>query len=97
TEMTTLAFSSITSSGFLATANFVGDHNANATATIYYCDNTSTPGCNPLTGTSASMTHGATSFTYTASSLTNSGTDTYNVEVIAADADGISGSPQTGT
>ncbi len=93
TKLLTLSFSGVTLTSFTATASFAGDLNSSNSATIYYCDATLTPSCTPTSGTSAAMTRSAGQFNYSAASL-NSG-DTYNVEVVATDADGTYASPLT--
>src|SRR6185312_6648881 len=82
TEMLTLSFSNVYSAGFTAKATFNGDNNANNSATVYYCDATSTPSCDPLNGSSGAMTRSTGQFIYYAGNLVNP-TDSYNVEVIA--------------
>jgi hypothetical protein len=95
-----LATSAITSTSFNAQISFLGDDNANATVTLYWCNQTDSAGCNPETANGVSqgsmaMTRGAGVFTASISGLAypNEPGDTLNVRVVAADVDGVTGSP----
>ena len=96
TELLALTFPTVTLTSFSAQMTFQGDADANNTGTIYYCDATVTPGCDPFVfGISAPMTRAGGQFTYSATGLTSG--DTYNVEVIGSDPDGIFTSTITGS
>jgi Calx-beta domain/Fibronectin type III domain len=86
-----LRVSPSSSTAFTATINFLGDANMNSVATLFYCDDSQSSGCNPTSGSSVVMTRGAGIYTASASGL-NAG-DTYRVAVVATDTDGVSGSP----
>jgi uncharacterized protein YegP (UPF0339 family) len=88
-----------TTTSFRATVPFTGDVNANSSATLYYCNQTDTPACDPLLGASIAMTRGASSFTadVTGLSTPNDPGDTLKLRVVASDADGTAGAPKDGT
>jgi Calx-beta domain len=86
-----LRVSPSSSTAFTATINFLGDANMNSVATLFYCDDSQSSGCNPTSGSSVVMTRGAGIYTASASGL-NAG-DTYRVEVVATDTDGVDGAP----
>ena len=56
------ATSSISDTGFTASIDFSGDDNANAAATLYYCNATDSPGCDPEGGSSAVMSRNGSGF-----------------------------------
>jgi uncharacterized delta-60 repeat protein len=76
---------------------FYGDTNENSTAMLYYCNHTTSPGCNPTTGTALPMTtstgvyNGDFSVSIPDSAFT--ATHTYNLRVVVTDTDGVVGSP----
>ena len=75
---------------------FYGDTNDDSAATLYYCDHTASPGCDPTTGASAGMTAGAGVYNGDYAVTVNSGLvsgHTYNLRVVVSDPDGVSGSP----
>ncbi|MCU7935448.1 MAG: chitobiase/beta-hexosaminidase C-terminal domain-containing protein [Candidatus Thiodiazotropha sp. (ex Dulcina madagascariensis)] len=77
--------------------NFTGDDNLNAATMLYYCNETDSPGCDPVAGTSAAMTRGTGTFTASLDILLppdNAG-DILSIAAIATDVDGVSGSPLT--
>ena len=93
--ISTLATSTVTTTGFNASINFTGDYNSNAVTTLYYCDDTDLSGCDPETvGTPAVMSRGSGVYTITISGLSeNTPAHEYNLRVITTDTDGVTGSP----
>jgi len=97
--ISSLTTSNASATGFDTSINYTGDDNTNAVTTLYYCNNTDTPSCDPTTGTSQTMTRGTGTYTTTVTNLSspNDAGDTLNIRVIATDADGVSGSPLNST
>src|SRR6185437_13561503 len=72
TEMDALNLSG-SGTQFIATATFTGDNDANNSAVVYYCNNTVSPGCSPLTsGSSMAMSRSGGQFTATVTGLVTS-------------------------
>lgn len=94
-----LTIESVSTVGFSARITYVDDLNLNGTATLWYCNNTDSSGCNPLAGTSAIMGRSGDKFRVDVSGLStpNDPGDTLNIQVVAADTDGVTGSPLTTT
>lgn len=102
--ISSLSTSAISSAGFTASVTYTGDSDNDYGATLYYCNNTLNPGCNPQTvGTgygSVSMTKSGGSITGTVSGLAPATWNLYdvlNIRVVATDPDGVNGSPLNGT
>jgi len=74
-----------------ASIGFSGDDNGNASVALHYCNQTSQPGCDPISGNSVSMVKSGSNFTATINNLSSPG-DTYNLEVSVADTDGVNAS-----
>lgn len=86
-----------TGTSFDVNADFTGDDNDNATATLYYCDRTAAAGCDPLAGESVSMQKFGTTFRASVSGLPAGYDvgDELNITVQISDSDGQTNSPQT--
>jgi hypothetical protein len=92
--------SSVTSSAFTANLGYYGDANEDSDATLYYCDHTASPGCDPAAGSTAVMTAAAGVYNGNYSVTVNTGLvsgHTYNLRVVATDPDTVSGSPVNST
>jgi hypothetical protein len=83
----------ITDTSFQIELSFSQDENTNASALVYFCNETDLPGCNPISGTSLAMTKTGNTFSVNVNSLTspNDPGDTFNYLVVPSDADGIEG------
>lgn len=92
-----ISSSAMTSTGFTINVDFVGDSEVNGSVTLYYCNETDSPGCDPLLGTSLLMSRGVSDFSITVAGLSapNNEGDEINISVIASDPDGTNGSPLT--
>ena len=97
TTLSSPSISNITDAGFDIEMSFTNDTNSNATAILYYCNETSSPGCNPISGTSLNMTKSGNQFSSSIGSLTNSLQDQYNILVVVSDADGVNNEPSQST
>jgi hypothetical protein len=84
---------------FSVQLSYDNDQNANSSATLYYCNQTDSPGCDPLTGSSVAMTGSGDKYNGTVSGLVtpNNPGDTLNIKVAATDSDGVLGSPMSTT
>ena len=91
--------SGITNDDFTAQVGFTGDDNTNATVTLYYCNETHNPSCDPLDGENVVMTPGSGVFTTSVANLPYpyAGGEQLNLAVVAIDTDGVTGSPLTTT
>ena len=87
--------------GFNATIDYVGDDDEDAGVSFYYCNHTDNPDCDPVaTGVSGVMTRDDPSdgeYGITIEGLSYDPGDVLNLEVVATDPDGVTGSPLTGT
>ena len=90
-----LQVSNASLSGMDISIDFSGDNENSATVTLYYCNETDSAGCDPLAGSSLSMTRGASSYTASLSGLSSpyDEADELNLAVVAVDPDGVTGSP----
>ncbi len=93
--ISSLTTSNETTTTFNTAINFTGDDNSNAVTTLYYCNETDSPSCDPTSGTSQTMTRGTGTYTYSTTGLSspNDAGDTLNIRVVATDTDGVTGSP----
>ena len=86
------------SSSFQMSIDYSGDADANGVVTLYYCNQTDSPGCDPLTGSSSALTRGSGKFSGTISvSSPNDPEDTLNIKVTGSDSAGVSGLPLSTT
>jgi uncharacterized delta-60 repeat protein len=94
-QLTSLVTSAVSAFGFTATVNFVGDVDTNATAVLWYCNQTDSPGCNPESGSQATMTRSGSTFVVTMSGLTtpNNPNDVLNIRAVVADTGGVYSTP----
>ncbi|MCB0343220.1 MAG: hypothetical protein KDD59_13325 [Bdellovibrionales bacterium] len=79
--------------GFTVRVDYTNDADNDGSATLWYCNNTDSPGCNPESGSSPPILDYTTYFEATVSGLSdpdNPG-DTFNVRVVANDPDGFNG------
>lgn len=89
--VTTFDISNVSTSGFDVSLNYANDDNDNSTSTLYYCNQTDTPLCDPTAGDSLSLTKGSSTFTGSVTGLTtpyDSG-DVVYVSVVTSDVDGV--------
>jgi alpha-tubulin suppressor-like RCC1 family protein len=93
------ASSLVSESAFDAQITFANDANSNAVVTLWYCNQTDSAGCDPLTGTSFVMTRGAGVYTAAVSGLSspNDSGDVLNLAVVTTDVDSVVGSPLSST
>lgn len=77
--------------GFYAKVDFEEAVGSNATATLYYCNETDSPGCDPLSGTSASMTKNGSIFEVTVTGLSSpfDEGDQVNAVAVGSDPEGV--------
>ncbi|MAX66234.1 MAG: hypothetical protein CME66_04800 [Halobacteriovoraceae bacterium] len=82
-------------SGMNLTIDFTGDSEASASVSAYYCNETDSPGCDPLSGDSIVMTRGSSTYSASISGLSSpfDEADELNIRIVAVDSDGVSGSP----
>ncbi|MBT4790325.1 MAG: LamG domain-containing protein, partial [Halobacteriovoraceae bacterium] len=75
--------------------DFSNDQDDDASAILFFCNETDTPSCDPLTGTSVPLTKGAGEFTGSVTGLTspNDNGDILNYIVVISDGDGVVGAP----
>ena len=73
-----------------ASLSFSDDSNANAIVTMYYCNQTDAPNCDPSAGFSVLMSRGASSYTATTGALVspNDIGDKLKILIRASDSDG---------
>ncbi len=89
-----LVVSSITTNSFSVSVEWMGDVNNNSSATLYYCSETDSPGCNPQSGSSQAMSKSAGLYVAEVTGLPASFEgDVLNIRVVATDPDGVTGSP----
>lgn len=94
-----LQFSSLThyktSSSFEISVDITGDDNRNSLMTMYYCNNTDNPGCDPeLSGISIVMERNNQSYSASVHDLSSDSIgDEYKISVVASDPDGTTGFP----
>lgn len=96
-NLSTPVVNNITTNSFDVSMSFSYDNNSNATASLFYCNETVNPGCDPLAGSSIMMTRSGNSFNTSLTSLTNSLVDQYNIQVFVIDSDGMSNPPAAST
>ena len=77
--------------GFYAKVDFEEAVGSNATVTLYYCNETDSPGCDPLAGTSTSMTKNGSIFEVTVTGLTSpyDEGDRVNSVAVGTDPEGV--------
>jgi hypothetical protein len=92
TYITNFSHTNVTSNSFEAIADYSYDSNGNASAMLYYCNDTASSGCDPLMGDSMNMTKVSVppSFSATTPDLSGSGYNpgdsvNYRIEVIDSD------------
>lgn len=98
-DIGTIVTANHTHVGFDITVPFTSDTNSDGVVTLYYCNQTDSPSCDPLAGDSQALTRGASDFTYTLTSMP-AGYDIYeqvNVLVRGIDPDGVTGNDQGAT
>ncbi|MFT6633579.1 MAG: hypothetical protein ACJAS4_003550 [Bacteriovoracaceae bacterium] len=85
-----LVKSSIVSDGFSVRVNF-SEINSNSTVNFYWCNETDSPGCNPLIGNVVPMVRGATTFDVDISGLVapNNHGDNLSIAIEGIDPDGV--------
>jgi hypothetical protein len=94
--LSNLATSAVSSTGFTAKADYTGDNNANASVTLFYCNDSLSSGCNPALGFAEEMTIDTGKYSATLTGLVPAGWnegDVVNLRVIAYDTDGAAYSP----
>lgn len=98
-SISNLTFSDSNKNGMNISVDYIGDSEANGTVNLYYCNETDSPGCNPLISPPTLMSRNAGNFTLNLSGLTtpNDEGDELNFSVVATDENGTSGSPLTGS
>ncbi len=94
-----LQVNNITHNSFDIEIDYGADLNGNGSATLWYCNSTDTPMCDPLAGSSLLLTKGASSFTGNIVGLSspNDPSDEITISIVATDADGTINSPATST
>ncbi len=83
----------ITYNSFQVEMRFSNDNNLNASATLYFCNHTSSPSCDPLAGSFKSMTLVSNTFSTSLSSLPNFKEDQYLIQIVITDPDGVINNP----
>ncbi|MBT4760412.1 MAG: hypothetical protein HOO06_01835 [Bdellovibrionaceae bacterium] len=92
TSITTL---NIGENAFTVRAHITGDDNRDATGTLYYCNHTSVPDCDPLSGSSAVMQYKSEYFESQINDISlGEAFHSINIQVVATDPDTASGSPK---
>jgi hypothetical protein len=94
-EISNLTVSSVTSDGFTATIDFSGG-TVSSVHTLFYCNRTAAPACDPLMGLSSVMAKTGLNQIVTLSGLINP-TDNYAISVVATDSVPVIGSPMSTT
>ncbi len=85
---------------FSVSVDYSNDDNSNSTLTLYYCNLTDSPACSPSTslGTlTRSDSHFYKSIISSDLLVSDNPGDSLKIQVVTADADGVSGSPQSYT
>lgn len=77
--------------GFYAKVDFEESVGSNATVDLYYCNETDSPGCDPLAGSSTSMTKNGSIFEVTVTGLTSpfDEGDQVNAVAVGSDPEGV--------
>lgn len=97
-RLTGIATANVVETAFDLTVN-IAETNVNGTANAYYCNETDTPGCDPLAGTIVAMTRVGGQFELNVNGLSNPNDfgDELNIQVVGADIDGVSNQNLTTT
>jgi hypothetical protein len=92
-ELLGMTVNDISSTGFEVVISYQNDLNLNATGTFYYCNETDDPTCDPLNGTSVTVSKSGTKFYHTIKNLSspNDPGDRINTLFVVSDPDGFLG------
>lgn len=98
TLISNLSITNVTTTGFDIRVRKRGDNNANGSVSLYYCNKTDDPTCDPIDGTSALMSCAGGYCDVSISSLSspNDPNDLIELVVMASDSDGVAGYEQKG-